>query len=164
MVCWYLCKNLSNFVYPVWKLHNPYCHNETDLYVDCRIIWRCCLKIQNFMLFRWSCVCSLYLLCKCFFFQQIQYEFRSEFSKNSDAVWLFYRNADWKSFELIFQLFQLEIKIWGNLLFPSFLPFLRSSADRMIKTVGMKTIWSFQRTVDSGTNWQFKSIKLSWVV
>ena len=27
MVCWFLCKNLSNFVYPVWKLHNPYCHN-----------------------------------------------------------------------------------------------------------------------------------------
>ena len=26
-VCWFLCKNLSSFVYPVWKLHNPYCHN-----------------------------------------------------------------------------------------------------------------------------------------
>ena len=26
-VCWFLCKNLSNFVYPVWKFHNPYCHN-----------------------------------------------------------------------------------------------------------------------------------------
>ena len=26
-VCRFLCKNLSNFVYPVWKLHNPYCHN-----------------------------------------------------------------------------------------------------------------------------------------
>ena len=25
-VCWFLCKNLSNFVYPVWKLHNPYFH------------------------------------------------------------------------------------------------------------------------------------------
>ena len=26
-VCWFLGKNLSNFVSPVWKLHNPYCHN-----------------------------------------------------------------------------------------------------------------------------------------
>ena len=24
--CWFLGKNLSNFIYPVWKLHNPYCH------------------------------------------------------------------------------------------------------------------------------------------
>ena len=26
-VCWFLGKSLSNFVPPVWKLHNPYCHN-----------------------------------------------------------------------------------------------------------------------------------------
>ena len=26
-VCWFLGKNLSKFVPPVWKLHNPYCHN-----------------------------------------------------------------------------------------------------------------------------------------
>ena len=26
-VCWFLGKNLSNFIYPVWKLHNPYCHS-----------------------------------------------------------------------------------------------------------------------------------------
>ena len=25
-VCWFLGKNLSNFVSPIWKLHNPYCH------------------------------------------------------------------------------------------------------------------------------------------
>ena len=25
-VCWFLGKNLPNFVPPVWKLHNPYCH------------------------------------------------------------------------------------------------------------------------------------------
>ena len=30
-VCWFLCKNLSNFVYPVWKLHNPYCHKLRKL-------------------------------------------------------------------------------------------------------------------------------------
>ena len=26
-VCWFFGKNLSDFVPPVWKLHNPYCHN-----------------------------------------------------------------------------------------------------------------------------------------
>ena len=26
-VCWFLCKNLSNFVSLPWKFHNPYCHN-----------------------------------------------------------------------------------------------------------------------------------------
>ena len=26
-VCWFLGKNLSNIVPPVWKLHNPYCHS-----------------------------------------------------------------------------------------------------------------------------------------
>ena len=26
-VCWFLGKNLSNFLPLVWKLHNPYCHN-----------------------------------------------------------------------------------------------------------------------------------------
>ena len=25
-VCWFLSKNLSNFVSPIWKLQNPYCH------------------------------------------------------------------------------------------------------------------------------------------
>ena len=29
-VCWFLCKNLSNFVSLPWKFHNPvaYCHNQ----------------------------------------------------------------------------------------------------------------------------------------
>ena len=27
-VWWFLGKNLPNFVSPIWKLHNPYCHNE----------------------------------------------------------------------------------------------------------------------------------------
>ena len=26
-VCWFLGKNFSNFVPPVWKLHDPYCHS-----------------------------------------------------------------------------------------------------------------------------------------
>ena len=28
--CWFLGKNLSNFVPPIWKLHNLYCHNVID--------------------------------------------------------------------------------------------------------------------------------------
>ena len=31
--CWSLCKNLSKFVPPVWKLNNPYCHNDWALYL-----------------------------------------------------------------------------------------------------------------------------------
>ena len=27
-VCWFLGKNLSNFIPPAWKLHNPYCHTR----------------------------------------------------------------------------------------------------------------------------------------
>ena len=27
-VCWFLNKNLSNFLPPVWKLHNPYFHTK----------------------------------------------------------------------------------------------------------------------------------------
>ena len=27
-VCWFLGKSLSNFVPPVWKLYNPYCHSR----------------------------------------------------------------------------------------------------------------------------------------
>ena len=26
-VCWFLGKNLPYFVPPIWKIHNPYCHN-----------------------------------------------------------------------------------------------------------------------------------------
>ena len=26
-LCWFLGKNLFNSIPPVWKLHNPYCHN-----------------------------------------------------------------------------------------------------------------------------------------
>ena len=30
-VCWFSGKNLSNFVPPAWKLHNPCCHNGRPL-------------------------------------------------------------------------------------------------------------------------------------
>ena len=43
LVCWFLGKNLPKFVSPVWKLHNPYCHN-----------WKCstekaALFLNNFL-------------------------------------------------------------------------------------------------------------------
>ena len=38
-VCWFLCKNLSNFVYPIWKLHNPYCHTKHWLWDDHLVDW-----------------------------------------------------------------------------------------------------------------------------
>ena len=31
-ICWFLGKNVSNFIYPVWKLHNLYCHTEHILF------------------------------------------------------------------------------------------------------------------------------------
>ena len=43
-VCWFLCKNLSNFVYPVWKLHNPYCHNHQNNTIS----WSLFLKSLDF--------------------------------------------------------------------------------------------------------------------
>ena len=41
-VCWFLGKNLSNFVPPVWKLDNPYYHNFTTS------IWRDFFLLQPF--------------------------------------------------------------------------------------------------------------------
>ena len=38
-VCWFLCKNLSNFVPLAWKLHNPYCHS-TYIFDKNINIWR----------------------------------------------------------------------------------------------------------------------------
>ena len=31
MVCWFLGKNHSNFISPVWKLHNPYWHTLSPM-------------------------------------------------------------------------------------------------------------------------------------
>ena len=46
-VCLFLGKNLSNFVPPVWKLHNPYCHsNDQDHCVSTNIEGAC--KISPF--------------------------------------------------------------------------------------------------------------------
>ena len=43
-VCWFLGKNLSNFVPPVWKLHNPYCHNVYILIILVSVI---CMWFAN---------------------------------------------------------------------------------------------------------------------
>ena len=34
-VCWFSCKNLSNFVSLPWKFHNPYCHNRDVRFLGC---------------------------------------------------------------------------------------------------------------------------------
>ena len=38
-VCWFLGKNLSNFVPPVWKLHNPHCNTvyEGEIWCLCTV-------------------------------------------------------------------------------------------------------------------------------
>ena len=48
-VCWFLGKNLSNFVPSVWKLHNPYCHNIQRYYR----LWRIQQRLTNLERF-WS--------------------------------------------------------------------------------------------------------------
>ena len=52
--CWFLCKNLSNFVPLPWKLHNPYCHNLGHLEsIPIRILRHFC----------WLSVCDFWQLC-----------------------------------------------------------------------------------------------------
>ena len=59
-VCWFLGKNLSNFVPPVWKLHNPYCHTvhrctSRLLQMQKTITeetW--CKNFRRFFFWRWS--------------------------------------------------------------------------------------------------------------
>ena len=51
-VCWCLGKNLSNFVPPVWKVHNPYCHIPHRLnmwYPNCPVF-----KLSLVILPTWS--------------------------------------------------------------------------------------------------------------
>ena len=33
-VCWFLCENFSNLVYPIWKLHNLLCHMYTPQWLQ----------------------------------------------------------------------------------------------------------------------------------
>ena len=49
-VCWFLGKNLSDFVHPVWKLHNPYCHTEHNYNLDIGIfIFRTLSRTHQFL-------------------------------------------------------------------------------------------------------------------
>ena len=56
-ICWFLGKNLYNFVSPIWKIHNPYCHIEST-YSRCQLTsWKKIVakwilpKIRNW----WDC-------------------------------------------------------------------------------------------------------------
>ena len=41
-VCWFLGKNVSNFVPPIWKLNNPYCHTVYGpMYLYIHFIYFC---------------------------------------------------------------------------------------------------------------------------
>ena len=42
LVSWFLGKNLSNFVSPIWKLHNPYFHNV-------KYVWSFSKQAQHFV-------------------------------------------------------------------------------------------------------------------
>ena len=56
-VCWFLGKNLSNFVPPVWKLHNPYCHSVQGL--KGQISLKYMHSVQGIcILYLHSCLCS----------------------------------------------------------------------------------------------------------
>ena len=43
-VCWFLCKNLSNFVSLPWKFHNPYCHTWHPWVCIRSVCWKWNLK------------------------------------------------------------------------------------------------------------------------
>ena len=49
-VCWFSCKNLSNFVSLPWKFHNPYCHNRCHhpkIFRACFVIWFMFFRKKN---------------------------------------------------------------------------------------------------------------------
>ena len=55
-VCWFLGKNLSNFVPPVWKLHNLYCQT-----VHCGKIMTISIELLQYPFLRQIKVASLHL-------------------------------------------------------------------------------------------------------
>ena len=72
-VCWFLGKNLSKFVSPVWKLHNQYCHNCTHIiwaeklastYQGPRVMQStlCTLKLWSCHNFDWCTIDETYVL------------------------------------------------------------------------------------------------------
>ena len=45
-VCWFLCRNLSNFVPLPWKFHNPYCHTPYALCFSATLTASCWQNCQ----------------------------------------------------------------------------------------------------------------------
>ena len=65
-VCWFLGKNLSNFVPPVWKLHNPYCHRvHLKAYLFMTDFWWChdCTVLGVFLLRQYLNLISKNISC-----------------------------------------------------------------------------------------------------
>ena len=83
-VCWFLCKNLSNFVPPTWKLHNPYWHNQHHACINarqlfaigaCKIKVLICICRSEFTLcsMRWLITLNLYIFITVFINWQITF-------------------------------------------------------------------------------------------
>ena len=70
-VCWFFGKNLSNFAPPIWKLHNPYCHNVKDT-----------VKFN---------LCSL----KCLWYSFMKSPFHKCTKKASFLFWIFWQQSIW---------------------------------------------------------------------
>ena len=47
-VCWFLGKNLSNFVPPIWKLHYPYCHSARHFFCSCISVFTRVFHVKQF--------------------------------------------------------------------------------------------------------------------
>ena len=65
-VCWFLVKNLSNFVSLPWKLHNRYCHNY---YLKLPTLLGICLTGVAWCITCWCCggggSCEWWWKCNC---------------------------------------------------------------------------------------------------
>ena len=62
-VCWFLGKNLSNFVPPVWKLYNPYCHNGILKYHKMNFIFEIVYLLSDFVNLFKRIAIKVYALC-----------------------------------------------------------------------------------------------------
>ena len=61
LVCWFLGKHLSNFVPPVWKLHNPYCHT---VLLQGPVTTRQRCTLVDFSLLGVVKICTFFYVCK----------------------------------------------------------------------------------------------------
>ena len=90
-VCWFLCKNLSNFVPPAWKLHNPYCHNDKSSnhfnFIFTIIFWE--INIHHFI---WKKD-----------FKVIRNHIKNHFREKNMSFWYDYLPFQWVSFLIEFR-------------------------------------------------------------